>query len=150
MTNYIKRFIYVDEEQRTKINPLIWPFFFAIIVYGMGFALFPDFYFVNSSSLFQSLDGVHHWLPRVWGAAGVVAGASALAMVTLRKNFFGATAAMAGFLVWLFAAILYAMNGYLLVFLTVSGPNLYFWVFYYMRLKWYTRAKKAGLLHDPA
>lgn len=149
MTNYVKRFIYLDASEKVRINPLIWPFFFAIIVYGFGFALFPDFYFVNSSSLFQSFDSVHHWLPRVWGAAGVIAGVSALAMVALRRTILGGTAAMFGFLVWLFAAILYAMNGYLLVFLTVSGPNLFFWVYYYIRLKWYLRMKKLGRLQDP-
>lgn len=149
MTNYIKRFIYLDDEQNYKINPLIWPFLFAIIVYGLGFALFPDFYFVNSSSLFQSINGVHDWLPVAWGTGAALAGTSALTMVALRRSVFGATAAMLGFLVWLFAAILYLINGYILVLLTVACPNLYFWVFYYMRLKWYDRLRKAGRLHDP-
>lgn len=149
MTNYVKRFIYLDASEKARINPLVWPFFFAITIYGLGFALFPDFYFVNSSSLFQSLAGVHDWLPQIWGAAAFISGASALAMVALRRTILGGTAAMFGFLVWLFAAILYAMNGYLLVFLTVSGPNLFFWVYYYIRLKWYLRMKKLGRLQDP-
>lgn len=149
MTNYIKRFVYLDDTEQHKINVLIWPFIFATLVYGLGFMLFPGFYFVNSSSLFQSFVGVHHWLPEIWGAAAAFAGSSALAMVATRKSPLGATAAMLGALVWIFAGILYAMNGYLLVFLTVACPNLYFWVYYYLRFKWYDRLRKSGKLHDP-
>jgi len=55
---------------------------------------------------------------------------------------------MFGVLVWLFAGITYGMNGYWLVVLTVALPNGFFWVFYYWRLAWYKRAKKAGILID--
>lgn len=148
MTNYIKRLVYVDDNN-TKINALIWPFLFCVTMYGIGFTLFPQFSWVNSSSLFQSFFMVHDWLPRIWGIGAVLAGGSAISMMLLRKPFLGGTAAMLGFLVWLFAGILYISNGYILVFLTVSVPNMYFWVFYYFRLKWYIRQRDYGRLVDP-
>lgn len=149
MTDYVKRLVYIDNEQTTKINPLVWPFFIAITIYGLGFLFFTPFDWVASSSLFQSFNGVHTWLPQVWGFFAFIAGLASTTMVLFRKSFLGATAAMSGFLVWLFALIMYTLNGYFLVAVTVAGVNLYFWVFYYFRLRWYLRMKKRGIIHDP-
>jgi hypothetical protein len=33
--------------------------------------------------------------------------------------------------------------------LTVTVPNLYFWVYYYFKVKWYMRSKEAGFIRDP-
>ena len=149
MTNYIKRLVYIDAEETTKINPLVWPFFVAIIVYGLGFTFFGAFDWVSSSSLWQSFDGAHHWLPAVWGFFALTSGLSALAMVLWRKASLGSIAAMSGFLVWSFALIMYALNGYLLVSVTVAAANLYFWAYYYRRFAWYNQMKKLGKITDP-
>lgn len=149
MTDYIKRLVYIDEAEKVKVNPLIWPFFACIIVYGLGFAFFGGFDFVSSSSLFQSFDSVHTWLPQVWGVAALLSGLAAVTMVLFRKAFLGGAAAMNGFLVWLFAVIVYLLNGYLLVAISVGAVNLYFWVYYYFRLHWYLRMKARGIIHDP-
>lgn len=147
MTNYVKRLLYVDAKG-TKINPLFYPFLFATIVYGLGFSLLGGWSGVNTSSLFGAMSNLHNWLPTLWGVCALLAGGFAVAMMLLRHAPLGSLAAMFGFLVWLFAGFVYLLNGYYLVLLTVTFPNVYFWVFYYMRLAWYNRAKKAGLIVD--
>jgi len=150
MTDYVKRLVYIDDQKGIKINPLVWPFFIAITVYGLGFLFFTPFDWVSTSSLFQSFDSLHHWLPQIWGFFAFLSGVAAFTMVLYRRTFLGGTAAMSGFLVWLFAALLYISNGYYLVAVTVAGVNLYFWVYYYFRLRWYVRQRNAGIIHDPA
>lgn len=150
MTDYAKRLIWIDEERTAKVNPLVWPFFMAMTIYGLGFLFFSPFDWVSTSSLFQSFASLHSWLPRIWGGFALVSGLSAMAMVLYRKMVLGGTAAMSGFLVWFFACTVYVMNGYLLVAVTVSGVNLYFWMYYYFRFRWYNRQKALGKIHDPA
>jgi hypothetical protein len=91
---------------------------------------------------------IHSWLPLVWGIGAFLAGAFALFMVLYRKVAWGETAAMSGFLVWLFAIIVYAINGFYLVLFSVTIPNIFFWCVYYWRIAWYKRQKAAGLLVD--
>ena len=149
MTNYVKRLVYVDAQERQRINPLVWPFFFATFVYGFGFMFGGQWSGVTASSLWQAFYALHSFLPAVWGACALLAASLALALILTRKYVhLGDFAAMFGVLVWLFAGFTYALNGYWLVVLTVAGPNLFFWVFYYWRLAWYKRAKKAGVLVD--
>ena len=149
MTDYVKRLVYIDEMHHIRINPLVWPFLVTIIVYGIGFAFFSHTGWVSSSSLFNAMRSVHHWLPSIWGVFATASGLSAMAMVLLRKSAFGSIAAMSGFLVWLFSLIMYIFGGYFLVAVAVSGANLYFWTYYYFRLRWYVSQKSLGQITDP-
>ena len=150
MTNYVRRLIFIDANEKMRINPLFYPFLLASFIYGLGFLFggITGWTGVTSSSLYTALYGFHSWLPQIWGVGSTLAGGSALTLMLRRKGAYGEAAAMFGVIVWLFAAITYAMGGYWLVLVTVTGPNLYFWVFYYLRLKWYEREKKYGNLVD--
>lgn len=149
MVNYVKRFVYVDSTETRKVNPLFYPFLVSTFLYGLGFATLNWWSGVSSSSLFQAFFAIHPWLPIIWGVAAVLAATAALVLLLRRKGRFGELAAMFGFLVWLFALIIYAMNGFWLVMATVAAPNLYFWIYYYFKVKWYERQKDLGLLLDP-
>lgn len=150
MTDYVKRLIYVDNRSKIKINPLFYPFLLATFAYGLGFTAFPWWSGVNSSSLFSAMSAIQFTLPHLWGIFALLAGIFAMILVLFRRGgWLGETAAMFGFLVWLFAGIVYALGGYWMVFLSVTGPNMYFWGWYYIRVKWYERQKAAGHLVDP-
>lgn len=149
MVNYVKRLIYVDEQKRA-INPLFYPFLFATLIYGVGFLALGGWSGVNSSSLWTALHALHPWLPSLWGLGATLAALSATALLIFRKQeWLGEFAALFGFMIWIFAATVYAINGFWLVLLTVTIPNGYFWGYYYSRLKWYERQKRVGLLTDP-
>lgn len=149
MTNYLKRLVYVDAEGKQKITPLFYPFLFSTFFYGLGFAAAGHWSGVYTSSLFTAMTNLHPWLPLFWGLAALTACVLASILILGRKwPWMGEYAAMFGFLVWLFAGFVYLLNGYWLVLLTVAIPNTFFWCFYYVRVKWYERQKKAGLLVD--
>jgi len=148
MTNYVKRLLYLD--QKRKLNPLFYPFLLATFVYGLGFLAFSWWSGVNTSSLFGAMESLHVFLPSLWGLLAVLAVAFVIILMLRREgHWLGEVASMLGFLVWLFAGFVYALGGYWLVLLTVTGPNVYFWGWYYMRVKWYQRMKAAHMIQDP-
>ena len=139
----------MDDKGNRKINPLFYPFLFATFVYGFGFLFFGWWSGVESSSLYQSFYGLHSILPAIWGVCATAAGLFAMALLLFRHGAYGHVAAQFGWLVWLFAAIVYGIGGYWLPLFTVAVPNAYFWVYYYFKVKQYERDKEAGLLTDP-
>lgn len=149
MTNYVKRLLYIDAGENQRINPLFYPFLVCTFFYGLGFATLSGWSGVNQSSLWKAMDSDAAMMPIVWGACALVAGSFATALMLTRKiGILGEIASMFGFLVWLYAAWIYAQGGYWLVLLTVTGPNCYFWAWYYTRVKWWERQKKSGRLVD--
>lgn len=149
MTNYVKRILYVDAEESSRVNPLFYPFLVATFFYGLGFGAFSEWDGVSKSSLFQAMYADHPLMPFCWGVLAFFAGAFALILLLTRKRgILGEIAAMFGFLVWMYAAWIYAQGEYWLVLVTVTGPNVYFWGWYYTRVKWWERQKKMGLLVD--
>lgn len=149
MTNYVKRLVYIDDAEKIRINPLIWPFFWATYFYGVGFALLGNWSGVSKSSLYQSFYELSPGAPLLWGIAAIAAAVSAMILILYRVQPFGSVAAMFGFMVWLFAGIVYAEGGFWLPLITVAIPNAWFWTFYYLRYRWYVHQKSLGLLTDP-
>lgn len=149
MTNYVRRLIYIDAAEKQKINPLFYPFLFASLLYALGFTFLGWWTGVSTSSLHTAMTAIHVWLPEAWGVVTLVAVVFALILLLGRRwANLGEYAAMMGFLVWTFAAMVYILNGYWLVLLSVALPNAFFWCYYYVRVKWYERQKDAGLLID--
>lgn len=147
MTEYWKRLVYIDAGQEIRITELFYPFLFSTFFYGLGFSLFGWWSGVNQSSLFICMNAIHAWVPIVWGVGAAVAVILAVILLVGRKwPFLGQYASMFGFLVWLFASWVYILNGFWLVLLTVALPNAFFWLYYYVAVKWYERRKNAGLI----
>lgn len=88
-----------------------------------------------SSSLFQAMYAMSPAVPIVWGAVAVMASGFAITLLLRRSGWWGGIASLSGWMVWLFAAIVYAMEGYWLVLLTVAMVYGYFWVDYYLTIK---------------
>lgn len=135
MNKYLRRLIFLDEFEETPINPLIYPFLFGTFIYGIGFSTLNGWSGVASSSLFQAMYAMSPAVPIVWGAVAVMASGFAITLLLRRSGWWGGIASLSGWMVWLFAAIVYAMEGYWLVLLTVAMVYGYFWVDYYLTIK---------------
>jgi len=138
MVNYFRRFVDLDDKGR-KINLLIYPFLFTTLSYGIGFLFFGWAAGVEKSSLYQAMAAVHGWLPPLWGACALAAVLLAVALITTRRTGFGATAALFGAVVWIFACLTYAIGSFWLLIFSVGIPNLCFWIWYYLRLSYFRR-----------
>lgn len=128
-------------EPGVKFHPLMHAFLFITLVFGVAYSLDPDVFGLHRSPLYEfSEENLNSKVPELWGAALLLT--TALNTVTLgtRWKFIGGFTAMLGFLCWLYASIVYAWVGYPLGLFGIAGPNLFFWTWYYMRVKAYHRA----------
>ena len=92
-----------------------------------------------SSSLYQAMLSMHPYVPVGWGIGASMASGFAIVLLLRRRGWWGGIASITGWMVWLFAAIVYVMEGYWLVFLTVTMVYGYFWVYYYLSIKDFQR-----------
>lgn len=141
MNKYLSRLVYVDEKEQKLINPLIYPFLMGTLIYGLGFAFLGDWSGVASSSLFKAMYGINPIVPLVWGSGATLASGSAIVLLLRRRGWWGGIASITGWMVWLFAAIVYGLEGYWMVILTVALVYGYFWVYYYLTIKDLQRRK---------
>lgn len=149
MTNYLNRLRFLDSKGKIRVNTLAFPFLFATGAYGIGFALFNKFSGVSKSSLYQAMYEVGPHIPILWGILAIAAATLAmLLLITRILGVVGEASSMMGFLVWLYAAFIYLDGGFYLVLITVALPHVYFWGWYYTRVKWWARTKKARGLTD--
>lgn len=148
MTNYVKRLVFVDSAEKIRINPLIWPFFWSTFFYGFGFAVLGNWDGASKSSLYQSFYELDQRAPLVWGIIALLTAGTAMTLVLTRYQPLGSISAMLGFLLWLFASIVYVEGNFWLPLFTVAIPNMWFWCFYYLRFRWYAHEKRIGLLTD--
>lgn len=139
MNKYVRRLVYINDKETKFINPLIYPFLLGTLIYGIGFAFLGDWSGVASSSLYQAMLSMHSSIPVAWGIGASMASGFAIILLLRRRGWWGGIASITGWMVWLFAAIVYAMEGYWLVFLTVALVYGYFWVYYYLSIKDFQR-----------
>lgn len=142
MNKYWRRLLWRTPEER--FNPLMYPFLVATFIYGFGFAFFGDASGVANSSLFNSLTQFHELMPLVWGVLTVTIAVATIITLLFRPIGIGRTTALIGFMTWLFAAFVYALSGHWLVILTVTGPYMFFWAWFYLRVSFFSRQIRNG------
>jgi len=85
--------------------------------------------------LYTAMTHLFPALPAIWGAVALGAIVLNLLSLILRRVGVAATSAFLGALVWIFAAWVYLLGGDYLIFVSVTLPNLFFWVWYYLDFK---------------
>lgn len=120
------------------LNPLIHIFFFTTLIYGVSFTFFAWTDSVHESVLYQHTEQTFGRLPLpIWGVcAMLVVVLNTWAIYSRHRSWLGKSG-MLGFGVWLFALFIYLQDGLWFQLLAGAVPNLAFWSWYYMRVKWY-------------
>lgn len=135
MKRYIRRLVWRDND--VLINPLSHIFFLITLVMGLAFGAFPDFFHVETTVLFvQTLVSFPDLIANIWGWAMLAVSIANVILLMTRWRF-GQCVAMAGFMGWLYAALVYILAGYWFGLLAVAIPNLLFWVYYFMSISEY-------------
>lgn len=115
-------------------------FLAANLAYGLGFSLFHWSDAVQRSSLYQTLNSVHDWMPQAWG--WVLTIGALLCIIDARKmkrRRCRRIGTALGMLMWGYASLVYFFTGFYLVFLSVGLLYLTFWMWYYFKfVKKYT------------
>lgn len=132
--NVLNRLRYNSEGK--PYNPLMYPFLLTTFAYGFGFTFFNEAW-VSSSSLYMAMFEMRTWMPNVWGAVALTA--IVLNVITLMTKHLqvAAAAAFLGAMVWFFAFFVYMLGGDWLIMISVTLPNLLFWIWYYIEFSYW-------------
>lgn len=123
----------------TYFNPLVHIFFYITFVFGFSFTFLNDTENIKNVILFaQSEKSIGYFVISVWGVAAMLITIANTYSVVNRK--FSPAPALLGFMLWLYAGVIYGMTGFYFQLAVVGVPNLIFWGWYYVQIRAYGRA----------
>jgi hypothetical protein len=134
MKKILRSLVYTEKEGKEFINPLMHLFFFITFVFGFFFVFFTGAESTNAIVLYQvSVAYFSGTAISFWGylAMGItvlntfcliVRGRVGLALLPI--------VSLGGIYLWLYASVIYALEGFILQLLAAGIPNLLFWVYY--------------------
>jgi hypothetical protein len=143
MNKYLSRL--TSSQRGEKFNPLIWPFFISTFAYGIGFAALFNFDGVGKSSLYQAMVTIHPYIPFAWGAVAVLTIIVGFTFLLFNIPPAGKLSGLVGFMVWVFAAFCWGLDGNWLLIFSVALSNMYFWIWQYLSLSVFRREDAADL-----
>lgn len=120
-------------------NPLIYPFLFSTLSYGIGFLFLAGSDAVGLSSLHVAMYSIATWFPILWGAIAILTIVGGLTFLLFNIPPFGKITGLIGFMLWLFAGVVYALTGGWLTLFSVAMPNMFFWIWQYLSLSLFRR-----------
>lgn len=118
-------------------NPLTWPFLFATLAYGAGFAFFSFTTGVSESSLFQAMTSLAPAIPVLWGIVAILTIVGGFTFLLFNIPPAGKLSGLIGFMLWLFASFCWGLTGGWLLILSIGLPNMYFWFWQYLNLSFF-------------
>lgn len=138
MNKYISR---VTSSARGEVfNPLIYPFLFSTLAYGVGFAIvLPLTGGIGDTGLFTALVSLGHVFPLIWGILALVTIIGGATFLLFNIPPFGKISGLIGFMLWAFAGMCYVLTGAWLSLCAIAIPNMVFWFWQYLSLSLYRR-----------
>jgi hypothetical protein len=133
MNKYLSRV--TSSARGETFNPLLWPFLFATLVYGLGFSVFHLWIgSINYSSLFLAMTSINPAIPVAWGVIATLTIVVGLTFLLFNIPPAGKASGLAGFMVWVFAGFCWALTGGWFLTLALAIPNMWFWIWQYLSL----------------
>lgn len=118
-----------------KKYPLSYVFMIGTFVYGLGFVTAQWWLPAQKSSLYAALLEIDNSTPIIWGVIAMLATITMVVSDVVKNRSLARSLCNAGLtlgiLVWIFATIVYMMNGFWLTAFTVSIEYLAFWCWVY-------------------
>lgn len=143
MKKYINRVLYRSPGKQLPF--LIYPFLLMTAAPGFAYVFFSSTNTVSASILFTLTSVTFGSIfVSVWGVAAVVAVLLALVNIVFRKKWAGRSAPMLGFMVWLYALIIYLDSSFILQAIGYAIPQMLFWAWHYVRVEQYWRNVENG------
>lgn len=135
MKKYFHRLIYRTENK--KHNFLMHPFLLMTASYGVALTFFQHTAPVQQSILYTltvTSGVIPHNALSVWGIVALVVTVFNFVGIMVRNKALGTAVSMGGFMLWVYAFMVYAMYGYWLQVFFAAIPNLMFWGWYYITI----------------
>jgi hypothetical protein len=119
----------------SPINPLAHLFFYITFVFGAAYVFFGDTAPVQASILFiESKSQFNSSVLSIWGVAAIITTMLNTWLIGSENTKNSHWGAMLGFLLWMYAFLVYALGGFWFQLLATAIPNLAFWAWYYFAI----------------
>ena len=120
------------------INPLAHVFFYITFIFGAAFTFFGYTDTVRTAVLYaQSERQFGSWSLSAWGVCAMIVTVWNTYIIIARKP--NSAGAMLGFMLWLYAVLIYLSGDFYFQILVAAVPNLIFWGWWYIRLRRFFR-----------
>lgn len=140
MDDVFNRLTYLDNG--VPYNPLIHLFFFQTLAMGVAYVFFGGTETVMASVLFyESVKTIGGLSVSLWGVCALVLTLANTLAIYLRRGV--ELTAFAGFLLWLYAFIIYFAGAFYFQVIAGAIVNLIFWMWFYLRVRKYNRVTNA-------
>lgn len=141
MSSFLRSYTHITEDERQ--NPLQYLFFIITFCYGFAFLFFTGSDPVTATVIYQLSTATFGAIAlKVWGFFGLFATIGSMVGIVVRKTWLGNSVSMAGFLIWLYSAILYASGGFWLQAIVLGVVQMLFWAWWYLLVNGYHRRFK--------
>jgi hypothetical protein len=124
-------------------NPLLWPFLFTTLIYGLGFTSLAWIDSIHHSSLFIAMTSIHILIPFIWGIMAVGTIIVGITFLLFNVPPAGKASGLSGFMVWVFAGFCWGLTGGWFLALALAVPNMWFWIWQYLSLSHFGRQNEA-------
>ncbi len=116
----------------SRVPPPVHFFFLITFLFGITFIFFSDPLGASQTVLYQETTiHIHEWATNLWGVAAVTTCFMMLLAFQIRSRRCAVWGTWLGFVVWLYAGVMYLIGGYLFGVLVAALPNLLFWGWLY-------------------
>lgn len=145
MKKYIRR-LYMKTDT-APFNPFLHVFVIKTLVIGMLFTFYASNQKIESLTLFQlTNDYLPNQAGNFWGLALILVVIGHVLEMEFRGKGFGRYTAMLGFMLWLYAAVVYLLNGNWFGIIAITATSIFFYAWYYGSSINYQRDLKAGII----
>lgn len=131
-----ERLTTTDYGEQLSIHPAVHIFLLLTFTAGVWFTFFGWTAPVQASLLWQVTNV--HFVPLVmngWGVGALLTTVTNTIGITMRRARLHNIAAMCGFMLWLYATVLYSWGALWFHVTVIALPNLAFWAYYYIATK---------------
>lgn len=134
--NLLHRFRTTNYREEQRIHPAVHIFLAITLLAGIWFTFFGYTDAVQVSLLWQATNtSLTPWVMNLWGSAALLVTGLNTYGITQRKPRIHNAAAMGGFALWLYAAVMYLSGAFWFHLTVMALPNLAFWTYYYVATK---------------
>lgn len=121
-------------------NSLSYIFFFQTLAFGVAYTFFGHTDTVSNSILYVETQNAFGFIPLpIWGVCAMLVTVANIAGILTEKVSVVKSSALVGFMLWLFASIVYLLSDSYFQLAVGGFVQVYFWIWYYFRVGRFAR-----------
>ena len=115
-----------------RVPPPVHLFFMITALFGVAFVFFSDPLGASQTVLYEETTvNIASWAANIWGSFAILSCLTMVIAFQIRSKRAATAGTMIGFMVWLYALVMYIIGGFFFGVLVAALPNMLFWGWLY-------------------